>query len=548
MSQPSSWLGKLLSARRCLPAMLYLCLLLCLSSVLVWRPLHGYLDYWMHAAVGRWICEHGEIPRRTLFLWTANEPWVYHEWLSQLVFYGLARLAGEQGLPYVVLGFTMAMVALSFLPAWAMWARRGRISAWVIVPFFLYLDASFPRFQPRPELFTIVFLGVLLRAMCAWSARPPGKVDMADLIAAAAFLPLFALWANFHGGVMAGLIFLGTTAACDLVQDRFSRRARILALLTPLAVLAVTANPYGFQYWLAFQPVGSQLFAHIQEWQPLWRLSEWPMEIVIEDVLLTALALLAWIVNPARRWAQLAWLIAAVGMFASAVRNSWLLALVSLTTLAANGGALDPLRLWDALSRRINRRTDGPAPPVPAYLRWLVRLGLTAWLAMQVFIRWNDVLIMNALMPEKLAQGAIQFIREQRPTGRMFADSENASFLDWQFGGDPPVFADALDAYPDAVLRDYIDIAVADDRGRKLLQSDWLDWVLLTTNRPGPSLAPLANYLDRSSDWMRVYAGGDGAIWVRRTPEAERRWAPLLGSVTHTSFETMEFYNRRPIR
>src|SRR5689334_11267691 len=140
LSRPP-WLGPL-------PA-LYLSLLLTLCALLVWRPLYPYLDFWGHAAVGRWSWEHGEVPRQALFLWTWSGPWVAHSWLTQLTFYGLTRVAGEGTLPYVVLGFTCVMVAIPFVLIWDLWGRRGRIGCWVVLPFALALEICHPSFQTR---------------------------------------------------------------------------------------------------------------------------------------------------------------------------------------------------------------------------------------------------------------------------------------------------------------------------------------------------------------------------------------------------------------
>src|SRR5947209_1225012 len=70
--------------------------LLALGVLLVWRPLSGFEDFWAHAAVGRWCWQARAVPHQTLFLWTADEEWVYHHWLCQLVFYGLTEVAGER--------------------------------------------------------------------------------------------------------------------------------------------------------------------------------------------------------------------------------------------------------------------------------------------------------------------------------------------------------------------------------------------------------------------------------------------------------------------
>ena len=546
MSEPLCSVRKPRPARLDLLPHLYLALLLVLCALLVWRPLYGYVDFWVHAAAGRWIYQHGRVPGHSLFLWTADEPWVYHSWLSQLTLYGLTRLASADRLPAVVLGFTVVMVAIPFVLAWGLWGRRGRVSAWVLLPFVLALDISYPRFEPRPELFTMVLLAVELRLLVAWSAGLPQKLSRADMFRAAALVPLFAAWANFHGGVAAGLLLLGVTAACDLVQDRFSPRSRVLALLVPLAALAVLLNPYGLGYWRAFRPLGGETFAHIQEWQPLWRLYPVGRELMAKEAALLALAVLAWATNPARRWSHLGWLVVTAGLFASAVRHSWLLALVSLMVTAANAGRLDPDVLWQALVGRFGRRADGVVPAPPRPLRWLAEGGLAVWLCLEIVVQWNALAVFNEFVPSRLAGGAVRFIQDSRLTGHVLNDYENASYLQWRFAGEPALFADALNAYPDQVLDDYVDIMNVDQRGRALLAGDRLDWVLLTTNRPGPSLAPLADYLDRDSHWMRVYAGGDGVIWVRRTPEADRRWQAVTASVDTIRFRALELYNGEP--
>ena len=68
----------------------YFPLTMLLFPAIAWRPLRGADDFWVHAAIGRWIWQHGQIPHETLFVWGAKPiPWIYHSWLSQLGFYGL---------------------------------------------------------------------------------------------------------------------------------------------------------------------------------------------------------------------------------------------------------------------------------------------------------------------------------------------------------------------------------------------------------------------------------------------------------------------------
>src|SRR5580692_11329367 len=75
---------------------LVLCLLFGFAVLLIWRPLEAEDDIWAHAAIGSWIWDHMAVPHETLFLWHPPIPWVYHPWLTQLLFYGLASLPNEQ--------------------------------------------------------------------------------------------------------------------------------------------------------------------------------------------------------------------------------------------------------------------------------------------------------------------------------------------------------------------------------------------------------------------------------------------------------------------
>jgi hypothetical protein len=342
--------------------------------------------------------------------------------------------------------------------------------------------------------------------------------------------------------VIVGLILLGVTAGCDLLQDRFGRRSRCLALLVPLAFLAATVNPYGFTYWSALFRVFGETFARVQEYAPLWQLSQ-PEEVLVPATLLLGLAVLAWASNPARRWSHLAWLGLTAGLLVWAVRMTWIMTIVCLLVTAANARALDPIVLWHALGRRLSRRMSGAAPP-PAYLRWLVRGAVLAWLTMTLFVRYSALQCTPTFLPESLAAGPVRFVREHRPDGRVFNDYENASYLHWCFAGEPKLFIDLLPlTYPDTVTRDYVHILSLSPRGLAVLEEQ-IDWVILTTNRPGPSLTPLADYLDRSHHWLRVFADSGGAIWVRRRPETERRWRALARSAKTISFGSLETLNR----
>src|SRR5262249_26096960 len=144
------------------------------------------------------------------------------------------------------------------------WRWSARLTSWLVIPLVLTLEGLSPRIETRPELFTGVFLCLLLTFLVAWSAVDgPGRAGPLrrwDMLSLAGVLFLFVLWANLHAGVVLGLLVLAVTAVCDLVQDRFGRRSRILALLSPLALAAVCINPYGIGYFQTYLRVTSFTF------------------------------------------------------------------------------------------------------------------------------------------------------------------------------------------------------------------------------------------------------------------------------------------------
>src|SRR5262249_35016382 len=133
-----------------------------------WHSLRSAEDFWAHAAAGRWAWQHREVPRQTLFLWSASEPWVAHSWLSSLVFYGLAAL-GDGGAPWAAPAFVSLMAALPFARLGCLWPRRVASPSLLLVAFVLAIQASAVRFRARPELFTSLFFCVLLVFLVHWA-------------------------------------------------------------------------------------------------------------------------------------------------------------------------------------------------------------------------------------------------------------------------------------------------------------------------------------------------------------------------------------------
>jgi hypothetical protein len=485
--------------------------LLCLASS--WRPLSGGDDVWAHAAIGRWIVSHGTIPRETLFLWGAPpQQWIYHSWLSQISFYTLLS-GGEVRGAFLLLGLTALIVFSVFALLWRAWrARIGVFSLWMPLVFAIAVYCSSLRFRARPELFTALFLTLLLLFLShektpekTQAPAAPGVLRRETFFV----FVLFVVWTNFHGAVAIGLLMLGAMAFCEVAQARAARASWKWIWFFAVAVLAVNFNPYGFDYWQALRPVGGPMFERIDEWKPFWKTPFLDPTLLLGELALVWLALMCWLGNPRRRWSQLAWLVLMSALFIDARRHLWLLPIVCLSVIVANADTL--------------QRSEVGAESSPL-VRDATRLLVTAVLLIAVLFTATPAQFSRAqfsfgpIAPTTPRRATAFFQTHHLNTrGHVFNDYENSSFLQWRFGGKPPLYIDLLNAYPDSLLFDYFDVVNATPRGRKMLDAKKVQVVILRTYTSKSALAKLAGYLDKNKrQWRRVYRSEDGTIWLRR--------------------------------
>jgi len=487
------------------PLMALLCVAYC------WRPLSGGDDIWAHAAIGRWIVENKMLPQQSLFLWsTPPIPWVYHSWLSQITFYNLLS-TGENFGPVAVVLFTSTLVVITFTLLWRAWSTRVEgVSPIMIAVFALAIYCSALRFTPRPELFSALFLCVLLLLL----SRMQSALSLRGVLGVGT---LFVIWTNFHGGVAVGLLLLGATVFCEIVQQKFAPISwRFLALIL-IAFLAVCLNPYGLNYWQALRPVGGEMFQRIDEWKPFWKDPILNPLLVIGEATLVWMAFLSWVGNDKRRWSNLAWLLIMAALFVSARRHLWLLPITCLAVLAENSATLSTPRLLQSMRVQSEQ--------IPASRRGLVRALMIGVLCVAIARATPSKVFSAQWLQPKVPRKAADFFLKNSAISktRIFNDYENSSFLQWKFGGKPPLYIDLLNAYPDRLLLDYLDIVHANSKGQKLLENQKIQTVFVRAYKPDSSLAKLAKYLEKEKTrWQRVYRAGDGTIWIRRKAVIQR--------------------------
>src|SRR5437016_119274 len=219
--------------------------LLIVGCLVVRSISHGVdADLWGHVRYGQDVLAAHALPVTASHTYTAvGHPWINHENLAELAFGWIETHLGAAGLNAfnTLLGFLVLGLMVRN-------AVRQRVSFLVLsVAILLATCAIGPGWSIRPQLFTYTFFALLV-VILGRCFRDGERPDARALWLAP---PLFALWANTHGGFLAGLavlaIYLGCRALGALQRRGRSglREVGAYGLVLAACGLATLANPYG---------------------------------------------------------------------------------------------------------------------------------------------------------------------------------------------------------------------------------------------------------------------------------------------------------------
>lgn len=465
-------------------------------------------DLWWHLRTGQWIVETGHIPHADPFSFTREgSPWISHEWLSEVIFYELWRLAG----PPALIIFSAIVTSLGFLLLYWRCPGEPYIAAAAVA---LGAWASAPCWGTRPQMFTFLlaslFLWLLARAenpgrQTAWFSQAGVKNRPLLLLW---IPPLFLLWLNLHAGFALGpaLVFLyGAGVACEAIGGTTPwSEARLtilrLAAIIFFCLILVPLNPSGtalYRYPLdTLRSPGMRTF--IVEWfsPDFHQLLYTPLLLVVLSLLIA----LAWSRSSLRARVLLP-LVAMCLAALDAVRHIPIFILLAIPVIAA--AAPYPLRISPSL----------PLRPPNRRIRQSFHVAAVALLALFTLVRWTTLsLNENARVQSQFPQQAVLFLRDTGQPPRLFAYYDWGGYAIWTLYPHYRVFIDGRsDLYGDKFLEQSIQTATHLEQGWcAILDEANVDTVLM------PSTAPLTQGLARDPHWITVYRDSKAVIFVRR--------------------------------
>jgi hypothetical protein len=229
-------------------------------------------DFYLSLVSGRFVAHHGFMEQYPFATVAKGGTWLNQQWLSELAFFRISQVLGPTGLTILYAVLITAPLAI------LLWLCRRKGWAMLVAVTAFYFPGLLAVIHPRAAGFTVVIFSLLVALLAvAWSSRVGVRArGRPAWLAGAAIVVLFALWANLHGGFIAGLLLLGLVMI-GLAIDRWrgipgtlplSWIAALGALLVLAAATVTIATPLGSAIWsylLSFQNQAISLAS--TEWQ-----------------------------------------------------------------------------------------------------------------------------------------------------------------------------------------------------------------------------------------------------------------------------------------
>lgn len=218
-------------------------------------------DLWARLAVGLIFFQTGGVIKHDIFAYTATKDiWIDHEWGSGVVFYALVKQFGDFGLLafkfFVLLGIFWLVFELNQKKK----TDEHTVSPYRIEYYAFFLFSILVSFNNtiRSQSFTYLFFALWLYLL---ELVKQGKNKLIWI-----FPFIMVIWANVHGGFLAGL---GITVVYG-IGEAFNKRSYLKYFgIFAISTLATLINPYGLKYWEFIIDAVTMPRPFVSEWDPI---------------------------------------------------------------------------------------------------------------------------------------------------------------------------------------------------------------------------------------------------------------------------------------
>ena len=449
-------------------------------------------DIWWHLRNAEYLFQHHQFPRADMYSFTVvGQPWINHEWLSEIPYYLAWRAGGLGGMDAVMFA-TISLIFLGLL--YLSYMETRHFKAAIVACCFLTFIASVS-FGPRTILFGYLYLVLLLVILQRFRQKGNAPLWLIP--------PLFCLWANTHGSWSLGLIVFSIITAAGFAQGSWGRvdaqrwtpsQMGKLAVTGLASVAALFVNPFGSR--LVFYPFDMAFrqklnISHVAEW----------VSVDFHDlrgkfVLALLLTLLVTALLRRTRWrlAELGLVLFALYSGLTYVRFLFLLAIVIAPVLT---------RILEFVPQY---RPKADTPLINALVICLM-IG-------SIIHYWPTSAEMQRSISEKYPTQALTYLKAHPPDGPVLNFYLWGGYLAWNDRA-LKVFIDSrVDIYEYAgVLKDYLDLLNL-SQSKSILDKYKIRYVLFP--QPGGySESALTYVLEHDSQWNVIYSDATTVLLER---------------------------------
>lgn len=452
-------------------------------------------DFWWHLRTGQLIFATHQVPQNDPFSSTVTgKPWIAHEWLSELIIYGLYRLGGFGLLIFIF----SALITTAFLLVYLRSPERPFVAGFALL---LGALATAPTWGVRPQMISLLLTSLFLYLLDGYqTTRRVGFILP---------LPVITLfWVNLHAGFALGLGIIGIYILGDglefltrfLAKEKPIPAPRVKGMLwligmLALCLLAVVVNPNGPKMYIyPFETLTSpSMQQFIQEWfSPDFHQGEWqPLAWMI-------LALIGFGLLSRKTSSPTRILLTLVFGYAAlrSMRNVPLFVLAAVPVLSEQIGAL------------VQLKSDNP--PNSRIFSWLNPL-LVVLVTLAAGLRFVSVSGEQAKTEQtQFPYQAVNWILQNHPAGRLYNTYGWGGYLIWRLYPQYPVYIDGrADLYGDQFIYHYLSLYDANPGWEAQLTAQNVGVILIEPK------SPLANALRLSPDWAVAFEDPGSVIFTK---------------------------------
>jgi hypothetical protein len=458
-------------------------------------PTQPDYDLWGHLRSGTDVLESHGVPTVDEYSYThfAGPP-VDHEWFGEAVVALAFRTAGAGGLVSLKISLAILTGLICFYHLLRTGVSSGRAAAVML----LLIGLVPPFLMVRPLLFSLPAFALTLVTLY--------QAEHGRTAALWILPPVYAVWANLHGGVLAGLGILGIWAILNSRQ--------LLKIAMPLAatVAATCLNPWGWHLLPFLVRTAAVPRPEIIEWNPLPVNS--PYGVIYTAILAAGVAGLV-LSRLEKKWPLMALLGVTSLLPFVATRHTPLAILAAVILAGPHAG--------DALKRIATRKSlEFPG--------WAAVLPLACAVILLTAAARRPVRV--AVARDRYPVQAVKLLAASGMEGNLVNQFNWGEYILWHLGPRVKVMMDGRreSVYSDETYQQYLRFQDGSGDWDRLVRDYHQDVALLEKGSTSANLLRLApGWRQVYTDEIAVILVRDGSAAAEQVAKAAAAFAPASG-------------------